>query len=135
MRVDRDTLKRGFSEDRPEDGLQATFHPDGQLASLTLYREGQLVTELEVNPALISGQIRKADHFEAQLELPSSPSAQLVDWTLARVAEIEDAAAEILHCSFCTRHADEVSRLIEGPNLFICDECVGLCVAILSQEP
>ena len=36
-----------------------------------------------------------------------------------------------LHCSFCARSQHEVARLIAGPKVFICDECVGLCVTIL----
>jgi ATP-dependent Clp protease ATP-binding subunit ClpX len=40
-----------------------------------------------------------------------------------------------LHCDFCRRDADEVERLIEGPNLYICNECVQLCVAILEHDP
>lgn len=40
-----------------------------------------------------------------------------------------------LHCSFCGKSADEVNRLIAGPDhVFICDECVRLCEHILEQE-
>ncbi len=39
------------------------------------------------------------------------------------------------HCSFCQRPKDEVTRLIAGPEgVFICDECVQLCVEILAEE-
>lgn len=39
------------------------------------------------------------------------------------------------HCSFCNKTADEVNRLIAGPDhVFICDECVHLCQDILDQE-
>ena len=37
-------------------------------------------------------------------------------------------------CSFCHRTQDEVARLIEGPGVYICDECVQLCVEILAEE-
>ncbi len=37
-------------------------------------------------------------------------------------------------CSFCQRTQDEVARLIEGPGVYICDECVDLCVEILAEE-
>ena len=36
-----------------------------------------------------------------------------------------------LHCSFCTKAASEVKKLIAGPNVYICDECVDLCHNIL----
>ena len=41
----------------------------------------------------------------------------------------------VQHCSFCRRTQDEVNRLIAGPDgVFICDECVELCHAILDGE-
>jgi ATP-dependent Clp protease ATP-binding subunit ClpX len=43
--------------------------------------------------------------------------------------------SETQTCSFCHRGTDEVDRLISGPdNVYICDECVGLCVEILEEE-
>ena len=41
----------------------------------------------------------------------------------------------LARCSFCHRTQDEVRRLIEGPDgVYICDECVELCVEILAEE-
>ena len=39
-----------------------------------------------------------------------------------------------LHCSFCAKNAQEVKKLIAGPNVYICDECVDLCHSILSAD-
>ncbi|ACS80121.1 ATP-dependent Clp protease ATP-binding subunit ClpX [Maridesulfovibrio salexigens] len=39
-----------------------------------------------------------------------------------------------LHCSFCSKSQDEVQRLIAGPDVYICDECVQLCNNIMAQE-
>ncbi|MDK2957698.1 MAG: ATP-dependent Clp protease ATP-binding subunit ClpX [Desulfovibrionales bacterium] len=39
-----------------------------------------------------------------------------------------------LCCSFCGKSQDEVQRLIAGPDVYICDECVGLCNDIMAQE-
>jgi hypothetical protein len=36
-------------------------------------------------------------------------------------------------CSFCGKDAPEVAKLIAGPGIYICDECVGLCDSILSS--
>jgi ATP-dependent Clp protease ATP-binding subunit ClpX len=41
---------------------------------------------------------------------------------------------EILHCSFCGKGQHEVRKLIAGPTVFICDECVGLCTDIIREE-
>lgn len=39
-----------------------------------------------------------------------------------------------LNCSFCQKSRHAVAKLISGPGVFICDECVGLCVEILAIE-
>lgn len=41
---------------------------------------------------------------------------------------------EELHCSFCGKPQDAVKKLIAGPGVFICNECVELCNDILSKE-
>ncbi|MCL4536595.1 MAG: ATP-dependent Clp protease ATP-binding subunit ClpX [Nitrospirae bacterium] len=40
----------------------------------------------------------------------------------------------ILRCSFCGKGQDEVKKLIAGPMVYICDECVGLCNEIIDEE-
>ena len=37
-------------------------------------------------------------------------------------------------CSFCGKHQDQVRRIIAGPNVFICNECVELCMGILEAN-
>ena len=37
-------------------------------------------------------------------------------------------------CSFCLKSADSVAKLIGGPGVFICNECVGLCNDILALD-
>jgi ribosomal protein L37AE/L43A len=39
-----------------------------------------------------------------------------------------------LRCSFCGRTADEVERLVAGPSVYICDECIKTCVAVVEQH-
>lgn len=41
---------------------------------------------------------------------------------------------EKLHCSFCLKGQDEVKKLVAGPDLFICDECIELCYDILHDK-
>ena len=38
-----------------------------------------------------------------------------------------------IRCSFCGKHQDQVGRLIAGPNVYICNECVKLCMGILDD--
>src|SRR6476660_3857849 len=39
-----------------------------------------------------------------------------------------------IRCSFCGRGQDEVARLVSGPSVYICSECVKLCNDILEGE-
>ncbi|MDP2752401.1 MAG: ATP-dependent Clp protease ATP-binding subunit ClpX [Rhodocyclaceae bacterium] len=40
----------------------------------------------------------------------------------------------VLHCSFCLKSQHEVKKLIAGPSVFICDECIGMCNDIIRDE-
>ena len=42
---------------------------------------------------------------------------------------------ETLCCSFCIKDKDSVAKLIAGPGVYICDECVNLCNLILAEQP
>jgi hypothetical protein len=39
-----------------------------------------------------------------------------------------------VRCSFCAKQSSEVAKVIAGPGVYICNECVGLCNDILLQE-
>ena len=43
-------------------------------------------------------------------------------------------ARETIRCSFCGKRQDQVSRIIAGPNVYICNECVSLCSGIIQDE-
>ena len=42
--------------------------------------------------------------------------------------------SSLLYCSFCGKNQEEVRKLIAGPSVFICDECVDLCDDIIREE-
>ena len=46
----------------------------------------------------------------------------------------KDDNAKLLYCSFCGKSQHEVRKLIAGPSVFICDECVDLCNDIIREE-
>src|SRR5919198_981835 len=57
--------------------------------------------------------------------------------TAARRAVTESPAPESearLVCSFCGKSQDEVRKLIAGPKVYICDECIDLCNDIIAEE-
>jgi ATP-dependent Clp protease ATP-binding subunit ClpX len=41
---------------------------------------------------------------------------------------------KLLYCSFCGKSQHEVRKLIAGPSVFICDECIELCNDIIRDE-
>ncbi len=56
----------------------------------------------------------------------------------SKVIEMADSASgdskNTLYCSFCGKSQHEVRKLIAGPTVFICDECVELCMDIIREE-
>ena len=46
---------------------------------------------------------------------------------------MSDDGKKSLRCSFCGKHENQVHRMIQGPGVRICDECVQLCMSILSD--
>ena len=45
-----------------------------------------------------------------------------------------DDGGKLLYCSFCAKSQQEVKKLIAGPSVFVCDECVELCNDIIKEE-
>jgi ATP-dependent Clp protease ATP-binding subunit ClpX len=46
----------------------------------------------------------------------------------------QDKSGKLLYCSFCGKSQHEVRKLIAGPSVFVCDECVDLCNDIIREE-
>ena len=46
----------------------------------------------------------------------------------------QQASEKPLYCSFCGKSQHEVKKLIAGPSVFICDECIDLCTDIIKEE-
>jgi ATP-dependent Clp protease ATP-binding subunit ClpX len=49
------------------------------------------------------------------------------------VAKFGDGG-ELLKCSFCGKSQKQVKKLIAGPGVYICDECIDLCNEIIEEE-
>lgn len=50
------------------------------------------------------------------------------------MSKISDRSRHTLVCSFCNRTQEEVRKLIAGPSVYICDECIDLCNDIIAEE-
>ena len=46
----------------------------------------------------------------------------------------KESGDEALRCSFCNKSQREVKKLIAGPTVFICDECVDICLDIIAED-
>jgi ATP-dependent Clp protease ATP-binding subunit ClpX len=42
--------------------------------------------------------------------------------------------SDLLKCSFCGKSQKQVKKLIAGPGVYICDECIDLCNEIIEEE-
>ena len=60
-------------------------------------------------------------------------------WRTRKDASADERArassGQPLRCSFCNKTADEVLKLVAGPAVYICDECVDICVDIMADDP
>jgi hypothetical protein len=84
--------------------------------------------------------------FDSLLAALDEPQASCVDHARAYTAvaraahEVADglASATVLElaagCSFCAKRRQDVARLIAGPDVYICDGCVALCVKLMEEE-
>jgi ATP-dependent Clp protease ATP-binding subunit ClpX len=50
------------------------------------------------------------------------------------MARIGEGGGELLKCSFCGKSQKQVKKLIAGPGVYICDECIDLCNEIIEEE-
>ncbi len=55
-------------------------------------------------------------------------------FSIFRTRSSQAQTQEDLSCSFCKKSIRDVRKLVAGPNVYICDECVEICVTILSHE-
>jgi ATP-dependent Clp protease ATP-binding subunit ClpX len=51
-----------------------------------------------------------------------------------KTSSVKDDTGKTLYCSFCGKSQHEVKKLIAGPSVYICDECVDLCTDIIIEE-
>jgi ClpX C4-type zinc finger protein len=61
--------------------------------------------------------------------------AERLQWSRVRAKTHprDKALHPLLYCSFCGKNQNQVARLIAGPTVFICNECVDVCNAVLAE--
>ena len=63
------------------------------------------------------------------MDLPAQPQSDDEDVTA------EKKPPDERHCSFCAKLKTEVAKLVTGPTVYICNECVALCEDIIAADP
>jgi hypothetical protein len=54
--------------------------------------------------------------------------------TGSRSSAASAGGLDVARCSFCSKEKEAVAKLIAGPGVYICDECVDLCTHILAEQ-
>lgn len=152
--MDASLLQPGFSTE-VRDGFYARFDWDGTLQHFGCYLQGR-----PVGPMLTLEAAKRTAHVEKSLGCfpPDGPSLRdfedddefstpdeerseeeefqewVSDWIQEIYREHERRQAGTLTCSFCGKTREQVRKLIAGPTVYICDECVDLCQEILAEE-
>ena len=66
--------------------------------------------------------------------LDAGNSSRYPDGQMFRRRNSPDANKRLLRCSFCGKGYDKGRRLVAGPGVFICDQCIHLCNEVLQSE-
>jgi hypothetical protein len=101
-------------------------------------RDALKVKSIEITHAEALELIAKAlgcenwNVLSAKIEA-TEPAASNEDTTSAGTQN-EPAPAKTLYCSFCGKSQHDVRKLIAGPEVFICDECIDLCTDLVEPD-
>lgn len=72
--------------------------------------------------------------YRNALEILRKKLNQAIDLAMVEM-QVKQAIEQInLYCSFCGKSQDEVAKLIAGPAVYICNECIGICNEILEDD-
>lgn len=145
-KLDRSVLPEGVSFDRKE-GLYAKLGLSGQVMHLGVYENGQRkpgTWALEVAPDGSWARVEQTTahewrHGQDDPDSEEEPTS-LAEWarpwvdTIAGATRDKPRGEPSISCSFCGKSQREVRKLIAGPSVFICDECISLCNDIIQEE-
>jgi ATP-dependent Clp protease ATP-binding subunit ClpC len=81
-----------------------------------------LITSLSTENAQLRQEV---DRLRKALRPPGTESEEMV-------APVKERS--FLRCTFCYKLQNQVAKLVAGPGVYICDECIRLCVEILEEE-
>jgi len=109
----------------------------------------EIISQQTVDPSAATLTVRTlaktARKLANDLQFLPAPPRWIFDHALLLAKELEKLAepeeilrskrpADALCCSFCGKAQNEVQYLIAGPSVYICDECVGLCQHVITDQ-
>jgi hypothetical protein len=114
-----------------QDGLYAEERPDGTLGSVAFWRAGRRLAELVVDDNQASW--RTIEHFQpVDSEDPADPDGSRRWLEGIPLQRLRDLAEGTQRCAFCEKTSAEVKKLVMGPRVGICNECIALCAEIIN---
>lgn len=135
--IGKESLPQGYQKDKKK-GLYAEFGRDGALTHYGCYEDGKPVGwQLHLDQKKSGGRAERRDEERFPDINDNDGEGDPVpfdEWAKKWIDSISDAGSYILKCSFCGKKQAEVRKLIAGPSVYICNECIDLCGEILSEE-
>jgi ribosome modulation factor len=133
MQFDQTWLGPEFLSDRREP-LSAEFDDSGELLRFGFQDATRSISVDVVGRRATTTTTSVEDFPEEEADV-----VQLSEWLsgwrdAVRQAANPPTAMPTWACAFCGKTRSEVRKLIAGPSVFICDECVDLCHEIVSEE-
>jgi hypothetical protein len=75
------------------------------------------------------------DKIISRIESETSPKQDMLNQSGELQSQSEDLESEdTVRCSFCGKLSKDVARMIAGPSVHICNECIEICNAILTDD-
>ncbi len=140
MNLTKDLIGHEYRSDQ-KNGWYADFYPDGQLKEYGNYVDGICVgwsIHLGHNDGTAWVEYHDRRTFPDQarhstfMDLTEKEEAFEL-WVAAQMDAIIEKAVVLNRCSFCHKRDNEVRKLITGPGVMICEQCVELCSDICSE--
>jgi hypothetical protein len=94
-----------------------------------------LVDKVQRHAVSVAGeQARRRAFLRGGLGISHRARIGFLGQGFRHMADESTGDEKLLYCSFCGKSQHEVRKLIAGPSVFICDECVELCMDIIREE-
>jgi ATP-dependent protease Clp ATPase subunit len=100
-----------------------------------LSETSHLKLEMRPTPQEIHRLLEMGRFTEQEKKVLRRMTRRAVYYWTAGEDDVRQAARRIFHeCSFCEKSHNQVRRLVAGPGVYICNECIELCIEIMEEE-